>query len=299
MTKRDYIIRYLLIIKKLRNSYKATFDEINDYIEQEFELMDTPKNISRRTFQRDISEIRTIFNIDIKCNGYNQYYIAEDEHSGFNNRMIEAFDVFNSLSMGQHFAPYVLVEKHCSIGTEYIYGILYAIKNNFVLKFNYHKFYENFSTSREVSPYSLKEYKGRWYVLSKDFKDEKIKSFALDRMKNFEVTKRKFAFPSDFNPNNFFENCFGIIKPDNAKPSEIILSFDPFQGKYIKSYPLHESQKTLLDNEEELRISIYTYETHDLVMELLSFGAEVQVLQPQSLINKISEVVKELNTYYI
>lgn len=298
MTKRDYIIRYLLIIKKLRASRWATFNEINDFIEQEFAFIDLPKNISIRTFQRDINEIRTIFNINIKCNNYNQYYIEEDEHSGFNNRMMEAFDVFNSLSTGQQFAPYVLVDKHCPLGTEYIYGTLHAIKNGFVLKFNYQKFYEDFITTREVEPYALKEFKGRWYILSRDYRDDKIKLFALDRIQDFEVTRRKFVYPSNFSPKEFFENCFGVIKPDDSKPVKIVLSFDTFQGKYIKSYPLHESQTIIVDNDEELQISLYTYETHDLLMELLSFGTEVEVIQPQSLINKVSEVVRVLGNYY-
>src|SRR5450759_5193220 len=108
MSKRDYIIRYLLIVKKLRNSRLATFNEINDYIQREFELMDGPRNISLRTFQRDLNEIRTIFNIDIKCNYSNQYYIVEDENSGFNNRMMEAFDIINSLNTGQQLAPHII-----------------------------------------------------------------------------------------------------------------------------------------------------------------------------------------------
>ena len=137
MSKRDYLIRFLLIIKKLRNSRVTTFEEINEYIQREFDLMDAPKSISLRTFQRDLNEIRTIFNIDIQCNPSHEYYIVEDEYSGFNNRMMEAFDVFNSLSTGQQLVPYVLLEKRCAIGTEYIYGLLHAIKNKLVVKIDY------------------------------------------------------------------------------------------------------------------------------------------------------------------
>ena len=143
MSKRDYLIRFLLIIKKLRNARFATFEEINDYILREFELIDAPKEISLRTFQRDLNEIRTIFNIDIQCNNSHQYFIEEDEHSGFNNRMMEAFDVFNSLSTGQQLRPYVLLEKRCALGTEHIYGLLHAIKNRFLLRIDYQKYYEN------------------------------------------------------------------------------------------------------------------------------------------------------------
>ncbi len=287
MSKRDYIIRYLLIVKKIRNSRFATFNEINEYIQREFELLDAPRNISLRTFQRDLNEIRTIFNIDIKCNNSNQYYIAEEENSGFNNRMMEAFDIINSLSTGQQLAPHILLEKRCPLGTEHLYGLLHAIRNCYIVRFEYQKYYEPEITSREVEPYALKEFKGRWYLLSKDNKDDIIKTFALDRMNDLEISKKKFSYPTELNPNDYFKNCFGVITSDETGPEEIVLSFDPLQGKYIKSYPLHESQKILKDNEEELLIQLCLFLTHDFSMELLSYGENVKVIQPVSLVNDL------------
>lgn len=283
MSKRDYIIRYLLIVKKLRNSRFATFNEINEYIQREFELLDTPRNISLRTFQRDLNEIRTIFNIDIRCNNSNQYYIAEEENSGFNNRMMEAFDIINSLSAGQQLAPHIILEKRCPLGTEHLYGLLHAIRNKHVVRFSYQKYYEPEITSREVEPYALKEFKGRWYLLSMDHKDDIVKTFALDRMNDLEILKKKFAYPTDMNPNDYFKNCFGITTSEEDVPEQIILSFEPLQGKYIKSYPLHGSQKIMVDNETELLIELNLFVTHDLIMELLSYG-EVKVISPESLI---------------
>lgn len=285
MSKRDYIIRYLLIIKKLRNSLSATFKEINEYIQREFELMEGPKNISLRTFQRDLNDIRTIFNVDIQCNNSNQYYILEDENSGFNNRMIEAFDIINSLSTGHQLAPHVILEKRCSLGTEHIYGLLHAIRNRNTVHFSYQKYYEADSTLREVEPYALKEFKGRWYLLSKDYKDDYLKTFALDRISDLEISKKKFNYPSDLNPNDYFKNCFGVINSNESNPEEVVLSFEPLQGRYIKSYPLHESQKIRVENENELLIELKLYVTHDLIMELLSYGESVKVIKPYSLIN--------------
>jgi len=298
MSKRDYIIRYLLIVKKLRNSRLATFNEINEYIQREFELMDTPRNISLRTFQRDLNEIRTIFNIDIKCNTSNQYYIAEDENSGFNNRMMEAFDIINSLSTGQQLTPYVILEKRCPLGTEHIYGILHAIRNRHIVRFSYQKYYEPDITLREVEPYALKEFKGRWYLLSKDYKDDYIKTFALDRIQELKISKKKFPYPSGMNPNEYFKNCFGVITSDESGPEEIVLSFEPLQGKYIKSYPLHESQKIILDNENELLIQLTLFITHDFFMEILSYGENVKIIKPVNLIASLKDSYQDaLNLY--
>ena len=298
MSKRDYIIRYLLIVKKLRNSGTATFNEINDYLRREFELMDAPKDISIRTFQRDLNEIRSIFNIDIKCNNSNQYYIVEEENSGFNNRMIEAFDIINSLNTGQQLARHMILEKRCPLGTEHLFGLLHAIRNLNIVRFTYQKFYEPDITLREVEPYALKEFKGRWYLLSKDKKDDHVKTFALDRIKELEITKKRYNYPKDLDPNDYFRNCFGVITSDDEDPAEIILSFKPLQGKYIKSFPLHESQRILEDNEEELRIALTLYVTHDFIMELLSYGENVKVIKPGSLIAELKAVYSEaLNQY--
>jgi predicted DNA-binding transcriptional regulator YafY len=59
------------------------------------------------------------------------------------------------------------------------------------------------------------------------------------------------------------------------------LSFTPFQGKYIKSLPLHETQQILIDNEKELRISLHIYLMPDFKMEILSMGENVKVLEPK------------------
>ncbi|HEY1008579.1 MAG TPA: WYL domain-containing protein, partial [Daejeonella sp.] len=69
---------------------------------------------------------------------------------------------------------------------------------------------------RQVHPYALKEFRGRWYILAKDLKDNRIKTFGLDRIQYLEITKKRFTFPSDLNVGELFRNCFGIINPDDA-----------------------------------------------------------------------------------
>ena len=76
---------------------------------------------------------------------------------------------------------------------------------------------------------------------------------------------------------------------NNEESQNILLSFDPFQGKYIKSLPLHETQQIVIDNEEELQIKLKLCVTQDLVMELLSFGDDLKVLNPKSLADEIKK----------
>jgi predicted DNA-binding transcriptional regulator YafY len=76
------------------------------------------------------------------------------------------------------------------------------------------------------------------------------------------------------------------------------LSFNSFQGKYIKSLPLHHTQQILIDNEDELRISLTVYLTRDFLMELLSYGDTVRALAPQKLAEELKEQYQSaLNQY--
>jgi len=212
--------------------------------------------------------------------------------------MMESFDMITALSIGNQLTPYIQLEKHSSLGTEYLFGILHAIKNRLVIRMLYQKFYEDLPSLREIEPYSLKEFKGRWYLLSKDRNDKYVKTFALDRIKEIDITTQKFVIPQDFKPNEYYKDCFGVINPDEATPVDIVLSFEPYQGNYIKTNPLHESQKILVDDDSELRISLFLYITHDLIMELLSYGADLKVIKPNSLINTITNNLKlMLRTY--
>ena len=82
---------------------------------------------------------------------------------------------------------------------------------------------------------------------------------------------------------------FGIINADKGNPEEVILSFDAHQGKYIKSLPIHVTQHILIDTEAELRIKVTLFITHNFVMELLSYGETVTIIQLQVLIEALKE----------
>jgi predicted DNA-binding transcriptional regulator YafY len=291
MAKQDYIFRYLAIIKKLRRSGEATFKEINEYLEKESEFLDRPFSISNRTFIRDLNEIRALFKIDIRYDfSKGVYFIAEDQQSDLNNRMLESIDTINSLKMVSDVTRYMFFEKRKAYGTHHFYGLLHAIRNRVVINLIHQRFDSDEPKERQVEPYALKESKGRWYLLAKDRNDRRIKTFGLDRILDFQNTPGRFDYPLHLDVNEMFRYCFGVINPGDAQPEEIILSFEPEQGKYIKSYPIHESQFILSDNEDELRIRLSLFITRDLVMEILYYGMSVKVISPERLIREVKKI---------
>ena len=202
------------------------------------------------------------------------------------------------MNITDRLSNFILLEKRRPQGTENLYGLLHAIKNHFQITFSYQKFWEDEITKRITEPYALKEFKNRWYIIVKDLKDGNVKTFALDRLSELEISKKHFQIPNDLNVNDYFKYCFGIITPDENKPKEIILSFEPIQGKYIKSLPLHTSQEVLKDNDEELIIKLNIFITHDFFMELLSYGANMKVIKPASLINDIKKAYQNALKLY-
>jgi predicted DNA-binding transcriptional regulator YafY len=298
MSKRESLQRQLIIINKLRVAPR-TFDELSGILDEESEIHSYNFRISKRTFQRDINEIRSLFFIDIRFDSSQKhYYIEMDEQSERQRRILEAFDTFNALNMSDRLSDFIHFEKRKPQGTENLYGLLHAIRNQLQIEFWHQKFWDVKPTERKVEPYALKEFSNRWYLLAKDLKDNSIKSFALDRMKYLEFTKMKFQRPAGFDVNEHYKHSFGIIGPNGQKPKEIILSFDPLKGKYIKSLPLHESQEIILDNESEVRIKLSLIISYDFIMEILSHGDEVKVIKPVSLIKTIKDIYQRaLNRY--
>jgi predicted DNA-binding transcriptional regulator YafY len=290
MSKRESTIRYLLIIRKLHAVKYASFDEIAKYLLREFELLGDNFNISKRTFQRDISDIWSIFRIDIEYNHSEKaYYIENEFDPEINDRLFEAFDVYNALKVNEQNRQYIYLEKRKAEGTEHLYGLLHAIKNRLQISFSYQRYDQDHSEQRIVNPLELKEFKCRWYLIARNEHDKQVRRYALDRVSDLDISRLRFPKDTDFDIDKMYKHCFGVIYPGEVEPQRVVLSFNHLQGKYIKSLPLHKTQKILIDNDKELRISLNIYLTYDFKQEILSYGENVKVLEPESFVKELKE----------
>lgn len=301
MSKQEYIARYLLIINYLKRG-KASWKDILNHLETQSEIADYNYVISQRTFQRDISEIRTIWNCDIQNNkstGY--YFIADDEeHNNENTHLLDSFNLFNALSLTNNYSNYIQFESRVPKGTEHLHGLLHAIKNKLVIEIEYHKFYEESPEKVIVNPFLIKQFKGRWYLLCLKTEINKIRTYALDRILGLDIKKKKFTVSKELDLVNYFKNCFGIITPNNTKPERVVFSFNNEQANYIKNYPLHLSQRIIKEANDKTTFEISVYVTYDLIMELLSYGEEIQIVSPKGLIKEILNIYTvSVNKYKI
>lgn len=175
-------------------------------------------------------------------------------------------------------------------GIEYILKIISAIEKRLYLEFQYNKF-DGSQKHRKVIPILLKEDKHMWYLIGKSESEILPKTFALDRIYDLRISQDIFVF-EEFNADEYFKYSFGVTVPEEP-PVEVILSFTPSQGNYIKTLPIHNTQKELIDNNLEYRISVMVKPSYEFYSKILSYGSDIKVVEPNSIAEKIKLLYKD------
>jgi len=295
MAKRDFIQRYILIINRLK-SRNSTFEELQDYLLRQQQITGDKLEISQRTLQRDLNEIRSLFDIDIQYNRRDGIYeiVASDTEKPI-ERIIETYEVINALKYADHVKQKLFLEQRNNPGTAHLHGLLHAIHHRFVVSFIHQSFWKEDAKLRTVQPFAIKESQNRWYLICHDVDKNGIRNFSLDRISDLKISETTFP-PLSYDVMEHYEHAFGV---ETYEPAEkIILKFSAFQSKYIKTLPLHKSQKLIYEDEVCCHFSYFMHPTHDLMMEILKYGETVTVLEPESIKENIKDRIKKMSTLY-
>ena len=297
MTK-DLIRKYIWLIDTVNTAGWSgiTLKEISAKWERN-DRLSGGEAYPKRSFHNHVAAVQELFGIEIACHkNTNSYYIANShdlkDSSGFKGWLLDALSLNSQLEESSQLKDRILIEEIPS-GKEFLPTVLEAMRDNKMLTFSYKPFWvedDYMSNFYHVEPYALKVFKRRWYLLGK-YGDSPLKVYALDRMQDIDIEFEDFTLPADFNAAEFFGSCFGIIVGDE-EPQLIRLKVDAFQSKYLRSLPLHPSQKEVERTED---YSIFTYflrPTFDFVQELLGLGETAEVLAPKTLRKEISRIGK-------
>ncbi|PVY40870.1 helix-turn-helix transcriptional regulator [Pontibacter virosus] len=185
-----------------------------------------------------------------------------------------------------------------SKGNEHLDFLIEAIRNRKAVKLSYLKFDDSMPNSRTVSPYLLKEYRNRWYLLCVQHENGQLRKFGLDRIVSLEPAHNvSYENYTSLNPELYFRNVIGISF-EGEKVEEVILSFSPHDGNYVKTQHLHNSQETLVDDNNELRIKLNVVINYELISTILSFGKGVRVISPVVLRQQIANILAECCQFY-
>lgn len=239
---------------------------------------------TERTMQRDLKTIREMCFIDIKYNRLQKGYFIDPENERDFNEWMQIFELFNRANVINDILvkkpgtiDYIDFDNSVSIQHEQLFpAILNAIIQHKKIKFNYLSFWQNEPDLIEFEPQLLKEYLNRWYVVGTN-NEGQFRSYGLERITQFELLSTTFK-PKVKNPKKLFYDVIGVYSENDLE--KVILSFDSFQGNYIKTQPMHASQKILIDNDDELRIQLLVRPNYELEEQLLKQGERVEVIEP-------------------
>ncbi len=293
------INRYIWLLNTLLQYKRLTFEEIKNCWENSCLGTDTPLAI--RTFHVHREAIAELFGVEIKCDPstYEYYISAPNDLKNDRTRqwLINTFTLSNMIEAGHNMKDRILFEVIPG-GTEYIQTVVGAMQQNKELRIDYQPFGKG-RISFHFQPYAMKVYNQRWYVVGYLNEQESIKNIALDRVLEMEVTADCFKIPDDFNAEKYYANTIGVYVNELQQPQKVIIRAFGIHVEYMRSLPLHHSQREIKTIHEQY--SDFEYKlclTPELTTKILSMGDNVEVLEPQNLREEIKNKIKILFNIY-
>ena len=182
-------------------------------------------------------------------------------------------------------------------GSKYFDPLVRAIENKQVLRLYYLPFYEDKPYFNEVHPYLLKEYKSRWYLVGLNAFKGKVRTYALDRIRDLQMAGgEEYSLPA-FDTEAYFKNAIGIIAPEGPPPL-IKLAVQLTQAQYLISRPWHDSQNILEENEEQVVFSFRVHPTYEFRSLVLSLGKDGAIVEPVSLREEMKQELEYMLKHY-
>lgn len=253
--------------------------------------------IPRRTFARMRDAIDELFGIRIVCDrSVNVYYIAdnlEEQTQNVRKFLFSAFSVNHLLRENRNLMPRILMDNVSVGGNTFLEDITAAMRDNRRIAITYQSFEMQKSREFEVCPYALRYANHRWYLLAKADFHTTLRLYALDRMSSVAATNKTFSLPKDFDASDYFSRFFGAMITD-AGVETIRLKANDFRTPYLRSLPLHHSQKEIRPGEFELRL----VPTPDFLQALRSIGPDIEITHPKWLREQFRNEARTLMKRY-
>lgn len=179
----------------------------------------------------------------------------------------------------------------------FLNDIIDAMKSNSLIEIQYQRYDNAVTRNHRVEPYFIKLYHQRWYLLGRK-DDGSMLTFALDRIKAMTKTDETFAFDKRINANDYFCDCFGVMK-DETKPAErIVLRAYGTEANYLRDLKLHHSQKEIATSDDYSDFELYLRPSMDFRGKLMERSDRLEVIEPQHLAQEIEQMhLNSVNLY--
>ena len=321
---KQVLLRYQVLNKCFRNRYREyTIDDLVDECNKALRKIDKP-DVSKRTIQNDINILEADYGIELDeklKQGKKRLYryvdtnysiplfrINDEERHKLQDaiRVLEYFegdpmyDWARTLLMqieGGLFTdestPVVSFQSNPDLKGIDLFGkLLQAILKKRVLKIEYAPFGKD-SYSERIYPYYLKQFNDRWYLIAQAVGYDTYAHYALDRIESFEELSLKYK-EAEIDFEDYFDDVIGVTVPERLEPVDVVLRVSNNRYNYIKTKPLHLSQRVVSEERNHTTISINVKINNELIALLLSFGPDVEVISPTVLKEEMKKKISAM-----
>ena len=284
--------QYIWIINKLKASGGLTFEQLNRKWIDDRVADGNPLAIA--TFHRHKADIVDMFGIVIDCNKRTYKYSISNPEAmadGSVEQWLSSTLTVHGVLADSAAVKGRLVLENVPAGLEYLDTVITCIKANYRLRIGYQKFGAE-GYVKTVCPYALKLFHQRWYLLAKT-EDDQMRIYALDRMTMAEQTDKTFKMPADFSAQAYFNEFYGVLTDRNTPMTHVIVRAHRWTPNYLRTLPLHHSQRELTSTPDYTDFSFDIRPTADFIGQLLSHGSGIEVLEPLELREKVRGLIEE------
>ncbi len=318
------LIRYKTIDDCLRNrARKWTLENLIERVSETlYEYEGIMDGVSKRTIQLDLQTMRSskLYNAPIIVTE-KKYYTYEDPKFSITQsklttadiqKMNEVVGILKHLNGFNHFGEMsemiaklennlyrnrteghniIQFESNALLkGLNWIDPLYKAIAARRSLELEYRSFRARESRKGIYYPYLLKEYRNRWFLLTRIKDRDHLLTLALDRIEALEeLPKEPYAGYPGVDFDHHFDNVIGVTKSERDRTAKVVLEVSPKMKPYILTKPLHPSQTILKEMQGQVILQIEVVLNFELEREILGFGAQVKVLSPRILVKRIKE----------
>ncbi|MCG8807430.1 WYL domain-containing protein [Tenacibaculum finnmarkense] len=269
-------------IKKMRDEYGAPIESKKDGKKAYYRYKHYNFSIDGILFPEDKKQLESIIQLLSRFKGLPHYKWID-----------EILDkIKSSFRFEESTKEIVYFENNPFLkGFENYFSFLFdKILRDKVLKITYQSFEDTEVLNWTIHPYILKEFNKRWYLIGFCEEGNKIYNIAFDRILNSEETDVKYiTTETDFN--EYFDDVIGVTVYEQEELQEIKLQFSENRFPYVKTKPIHSSQKVL--KKEINTISIEVKKNNELISLILSYGKDVKVVTPIELQKEIKIIYRQ------
>ena len=151
-------------------------------------------------------------------------------------------------------------------------------------------------TEREVSPQRLVHYRDNWYLDAWCHLRNGLRSFAVDAIRDAQLRDGRAKEISGTELDAHLGTGYGIFA--GKKVQWATLRFTPQAARWVSAQSWHPDERTRIEKDGTYLLELPYAETPELVMEILKFGADVEVMAPQSLRERVAQSLAQAASRY-